>query len=71
VIDWTKASIAMKKALKIKENYEGTALFCDLSREGLLSAANANRTGKKPLLPAGKACLLLAAASYDDLLGSV
>jgi hypothetical protein len=68
VANWAKASEKME--LKIEENYEGNAQFYDLSRENLLREANKARA-KKSLLPAGKACLLLAAENYDFLINQV
>lgn len=67
VADWARAST--KIVLRIDENYEGEAKFHDLTRENLLDQAEMPRR-KKPLLPAAKACLLLAAEHYKILMGS-
>jgi hypothetical protein len=67
VIDWEKVTGTTE--LHFDTNYEGTAQYCDLSRDDLLLHANMPRP--KPLLPAGKACLLLAAESFDLLINSV
>ena len=50
-------------------NYEGKATYVDLSQQTLLENADMNRP--LPLLPAGKACLMLAAKHYDFLMASI
>ncbi|MBV8979157.1 MAG: hypothetical protein JOZ13_17435 [Alphaproteobacteria bacterium] len=67
VVDWQKIDTATE--LHIETNYEGTAKYIDLSREELVTQAEMPRT--KPMLPAGKAALLLAAQHYDFLMNSV
>jgi hypothetical protein len=66
VADWKKAST--KTEIHLKDNYEGTAKWMDLSRGNLLREANLPRPDKV-LLPAGKACLLLAHKHYNILMG--
>jgi hypothetical protein len=67
VVDWRK--IEVNAPLHIETNYEGTAKYIDLSREELLAEAQMPR--KKPMLPAGKAALLLAARHFDFLMASI
>jgi hypothetical protein len=68
VVDWQKIETRME--LHIETNYEGTAKFIDLSRDELLIEANRPRR-EKPMLPAGKAALLLAAKHYEFLIESI
>lgn len=56
--------------LKIKENYEGVVRFPPLSRESLEREA-AFPHDKKPVLPAGAACLRRAAMHYEFLIKQV
>lgn len=59
VIDWYE--LAKKYTMpKFDDNYEGSTLFIDLSRENLIAEAKRPRN-KNALLPAGAACLLRAA----------
>lgn len=67
VVDWQK--IETTAELHIETNYEGTAKYIDLSYDELITQAEMPRS--KPMLPAGKAALLLAADHFDVLMGSV
>jgi hypothetical protein len=67
VVDWQKVTAAVE--LHIETNYEGTAKFIDLSHADLLEQAAMPRS--KPLLPAGKAALLLAAEHFDFLMNAI
>jgi hypothetical protein len=67
VVDWQK--IEMHAELRIETNYEGEATYHDLSHDELLLQATMAR--RKPMLPAGKAALLLAAKNFDFLVNSI
>lgn len=67
VVDWQRLNTAT--TLHIEENYEGDAIYIDLSREELVTQAEMPRS--KPMLPAGRAALLLAAAKFDALMNSI
>lgn len=67
VVDWQKIDTAAE--LHIETNYEGTAKYIDLSRDELVTQAEMPRS--KPMLPAGKAALLLAAKHFDFLMNSI
>jgi hypothetical protein len=74
VVDWLSASnqyLAHSNALslKVEANYEGEVSFIDLTRDNLLREALRPRQGAT-VLPAGAACMLMAARHYDFLMGA-
>jgi hypothetical protein len=73
VVDWLAASNkylqrSQALSLKVEENYEGEVSFIDLTRDNLLREASRPRRGTT-VLPAGAACMLMAARHYDALIG--
>lgn len=73
VVDWRAASNKYLQrshalSLKVEENYEGEVSFIDLTRDNLLREASRPRRGTT-VLPAGAACMLMAARHYDALVG--
>jgi hypothetical protein len=66
VVDWRLAA-NLSNRLKIEENYEGRVRLIDLSKASLERQVNRTRT-EKPLLPAGRACMVEAIKHYDFLM---